>query len=108
MRRIRVVLALGALVGAVLAWQATASAALTVTEATLDGVTSTTTPPGGVLRARAEVQLTARSDWRGTRTRIGDQTTCADTGDHGSGRKDESFDVAAPGAPGSYDAAFSA
>jgi uncharacterized repeat protein (TIGR01451 family) len=61
-----------------------------------------------VLRARAEVQLTTRSDWRGTRTRIGDQITCADTADHDSGRKAESYDVTAPSAPGSYDAAFSA
>jgi hypothetical protein len=98
-RGVRVVLAIGAFLAAALAWQGTASAALTVTEATLDGVTSTSTPPGGVLRARAEVQLTARSDWRGTRTRIGDQITCADTADHDSGRKAESYDVTAPSAP---------
>jgi hypothetical protein len=57
-------------VTALAAWPGAASAQLTVTEANLNGVTSVSSPPGGVFLAR----VTAVGDpWLGTRFRFGNQ-----------------------------------
>ena len=86
-----------------------ASAALTVTSATLDNVVSAQTAPGGVLRAKVNVSLTGGTDWHSTRTRIGSDTKCVNTGDHNNdGAASESFNVTAPGDPGNYAVGFTA
>ena len=102
-RTIRAALIVAAFTLALAAWQGAAAGALDVTGVTVDGVTSTSTPPGGVLEARVTVKATASSRWRATLTRIGtDDHVCHDH-DDGQGNKTASFNLAAPGTPGSYD-----
>ncbi len=89
------------------AWPSVASAALEVTAATIDGVTSTSSPPGSVLPARVTVRRTDGTDWRSTEVRAGSTTRCINTDDHTSnGTDSESFQSTAPGTPGSYDVSF--
>jgi uncharacterized repeat protein (TIGR01451 family) len=107
-RRYRVLLVLVVLVGALATWPSAASAALTVTGATIDDSTSTYSPPGSVMRARVTVELTGGDDWRSTRVRIGSDTRCVNTDNHGGGTNSESFNVTAPGDPGTYDVTFTA
>lgn len=87
-----------------------ASAALTVTGAGLDGATSVSTPPGGVMRAQVTTRITLPNLlWTSTRQRIGTSTTCVNTGDRfGLGPRTARFDLTAPGAPGEYDVGFAA
>ena len=106
--RARALIALIAFAAAIAAWQGAASAALTVTGATLDGVSSTSTPPGGVLQAEVTGKVTSPSTWRGTRQRIGGDSACVNTPDRGSGSQSVDFNVTAPGTPGAYDAGFTA
>jgi uncharacterized repeat protein (TIGR01451 family) len=85
-----------------------AAATLNVTSATIDGVTSTSSPPGGVLKARVTGEATGTDTWRGTRYRFGSNPgQCVDTAD-GAGTKTVDLNVTAPGAPGNYDAGFTA
>ena len=106
--RARALFVLIAFTAAIVAGQGVASAALTVTGATLDGVTSTSTPPGGVMQAKVTASVTSGSSWRATRARIGGDAACANHGDHGSGTRTVSFNVTAPGTPGDYEAGFTA
>jgi hypothetical protein len=96
---------LGSLV-ALAVWPSAASAAVEVTGATLDDSTSTSSPPGGVMRARVTVKLSDDDDWRSTRVRIGSDTDCVNTDNHGGGTNSEEFNVTAPGDPGTYNVTF--
>ena len=89
------------------AWPGTASATLTVNSATLDSVTSTSSPPGSVLPAQVKGNATNET-WRGTQYRFGTGVqqcvnTTSVTGDASIG-----LNVTAPGEPGDYDAGFTA
>jgi uncharacterized repeat protein (TIGR01451 family) len=97
-----------ALLAALAAAQGVASADIQITSATLDGATSISTPPGGVVPARVSATLSPpRPQWDSTDVRIGSATDCVDHGkEFGTGSRSTSFDVTAPGAPGSYDAGF--
>jgi uncharacterized repeat protein (TIGR01451 family) len=80
-----------------------ASAAVTITEANLNGATSVSSPPGGVFAAR----VTAVGDpWQGTRFRFGNNQTCVDRG--GGADNAVLFNVTAPALPNKYDAGFTA
>ena len=65
-RRTRVILALAVAVATFVAWQGLAAAALTVTNATLNGKASTSGPPGAVFDARVTATLTEGTNWEGT------------------------------------------
>ena len=108
--RLRALLAIAAAALAALAVPAFASAALTVTGATLDGATSVSSPPGGVLPAKVTTRISSpTSTWRSTAQRIGSGTTCVNTGNtSGAGSHSATYDLAAPGAPGTYDVGFTA
>jgi hypothetical protein len=69
-RRTRVILGLAALVAALAAWQGAAAGQISVTSATLDGVTSTSAPPGSVIPAQAKASV-ANTTWRATQVRWG-------------------------------------
>ena len=56
-------------------------AAVQVTGATLEGASSVSTPPGGVMEAEVTAKLTPGSTWSATRTRIGTDVNCVDHGD---------------------------
>ena len=114
----RVILALATFAAATVAGQGVAAADLTITGANIDGktggggVSSASSPPGGVLEAKVTVSRTDGSDWRGTDYRFGsDSFLCRDTenetsdGDH---TNSDTFNVTAPGMPGDYDADFKA
>src|SRR5262245_14269323 len=107
-RRIRVVLAVAALVTALAAWQGVAMGVVSVTDATIDGVTSTSAPPGSVLRADVTADV-ALDDWRGTTWSFvpGPGAQCVNTADRspGTGRT-VNFNVTAPGVPREYNANF--
>ncbi len=87
-----------------------ASAALTVTGATIDGATSVSSPPGGVMSARVTTRITPPTlVWTSTRQRIGTSTRCVNTGDRfGLGTRTARFDLTAPGTPGEYDVGVAA
>jgi hypothetical protein len=103
----RVTLLVVAFVFALAAWPSWASAELTLTGATLNGATSVSTPPGGVFQARVTGTVTQSTKWRATTVGGGAEPTCADHGD-----RDDSgsvtFNITAPGTPGSYDTDFTA
>ena len=85
-----------------------AAAALEVTAATIDSVTSTSSPPGGVLEARVKGQASGSDAWRGTEYRFGGGAQrCVNTPNTGGSQTVE-FNVTAPGDPGNYDAGFTA
>ena len=85
-----------------------ASAGLTISSATIDGVTSTSAPPGSVLDAKVTGTATGNDTWEGTAYRFGSGSpVCVNTSDTSSSRTVD-FDVTAPGQPGSYDAGFTA
>lgn len=106
----RTLIAAAALALAVLAGPAVASAALTVTGADLNGATSVSSPPGGVLPATVTTRISSpTSTWRSTSQRVGSSTTCVSTGNKsGTGSHSATYDLAAPGAPGEYDVGFTA
>ena len=106
----RTLIAAAALALAVLAGPAVASAALTVTGADLDGATSVSSPPGGVMPATVTTRISSpTSTWRSTSQRVGASTTCVSTGNKsGTGSHSATYDLAAPGAPGTYDVGFTA
>ena len=102
-RRTWVMVLVACFVTALAAWPGAASAAVTITEANLNGVVSVSSPPGGVFLAR----VTAVGDpWLGTRFRFGNQGECVGRG--GGPNNAVSFNVTAPGDPGTYDAGFTA
>jgi uncharacterized repeat protein (TIGR01451 family) len=109
-RRVWGILAVAGVVGVFAAWPSVASAAVTVTGATLDGVTSTNSPPGGVLPASVTVNRTGNDGWRSTTVRIGNDSRCVDTTDRpGNGTDTNTFNVTAPGgrdSAGTYDVTF--
>ena len=109
MSRVRVGLALVALVLVALASQGNALGALTANSAKLNGVTSVSTPPGGVLSANLNVSVTSGSNWRGTQYGFNapNPTTCVNTSDRGSSGSN-TFNVTAPATPGDYAAQFRA
>ena len=100
---------MAALVFAALAAQGTAVGALTANSAKLNGATSVSTPPGGVMSANLNVSVTGSSDWKGTQYGFNapNPTTCVDTNDRGSSGSN-TFNVTAPAAPGDYAAQFRA
>jgi uncharacterized repeat protein (TIGR01451 family) len=81
---------------------------LTVTNATIDGVTSTSSPPGGVMEARVTASATGSDDWRGTQYRLGAGSKICVNTTNTSGSRTNAFNVTAPGDPGNYDAGFTA
>jgi hypothetical protein len=101
-----VVLVVAVCVGMLAAWPAVASASLEVTGATIDGVTSTSSPPGGVMEATVTGRASGGDRWRGTQYQFGNNPlNCENTGDTSSTRTVD-FDVTAPGDPGTYDTRF--
>ena len=93
---------------AAVAWPGVAAAGLTLSSASIEGVTSTSSPPGGVLRAEVTGKATAGAEWQGTQYRFGaDPRQCVDT-DDSKGNKTVEFNITAPGDPGDYDAGFTA
>lgn len=114
-RRTRVILALAALIAAFAAWQGVAAGA-TIRDATIEGVTSTSSPPASVLPASVTVSLLPGENWRFTSVAFtptggGETVTrCIDTDNHSGGlfgrTQVENFNVTAPGPPGSYDVTF--
>jgi uncharacterized repeat protein (TIGR01451 family) len=108
-RRARGAIVLVALTVALVAGQGAAAAAVVVTGATIEGSTSVSTPPGGVMAADVTAAITGSSTWSATRARIGADAACVDHGDvSGPGTRSRTFDVTAPGTPGEYDAGFTA
>ena len=109
-RHARVMFGLAVVVTMLAAWPSAASAAVTVTGATLDGVTSTNSPPGGVLPASVTVNRTGNDGWRSTTVRIGNDSRCVDTTDRpGNGTDTNTFNVTAPGgrdSAGTYNVTF--
>ncbi len=111
LRRVRVILLLVGSVIALAAWPNVASADLTVTGATIDGdgVTSTNSPPGGVMGARVTGDAVNGQTWRGTQYQWGDNgRQCVNTDDKSGNNRAVEFNVTAPGDPGNYDAGFTA
>ena len=108
--QLRAIIVAVACLVAVVAGPGTASAALQVSGVTLDGATSVSTPPGGVLTAKVTTKTTSpTSTWRSTRQRLDSALTCVNTGNQsGTGTHSVSYDLTAPGVPGAYDAGFTA
>ena len=91
------------------AWPASAAADITISGATIDGVTSTPVPPGSVLPAHLTGSATGGDKWKGTRYRFGTGASqCVDTDDVNGNNKTVNLNVTAPGTPGPYDAGFTA
>ena len=107
-RRARCTLVVLGVMAALVAWPGAASAGLTVSGATIDGVTSTSSPPGGVLKARVTGTATGVDTWRGTQYRFGaNSPVCVNTSNE-TGNDTVDLNVTAPGVPGEYDAGFTA
>ena len=101
-------IATAACAAALAAWPGAAGAAITPSAATLDGVTSTSAPPGSVMRATVTANVSLFTTWSATRVGFGTEpAACIDHPNQyaGHGRR-ASFDVTAPGTPGSYDVDF--
>jgi uncharacterized repeat protein (TIGR01451 family) len=107
-----VVLALAAFVAALAAWQGAAMGVILIQDATIDGATSTSAPPGSVLRTEVTGVVAGGDTWRGTAYDLTTDTPvfppdhCVNTGDKGAGLQTVSFNLTAPGAPGEYNAPF--
>ncbi len=107
LRRIQVaVLAAVASVAALAAGPGAAGAAIKPSAATIDGVTSASAPPGSVMGATVTAAVVG--NWSATRVRFGaEPSDCINHSDLGTGSaRRASFDVTAPGTPGSYDVDF--
>jgi uncharacterized repeat protein (TIGR01451 family) len=84
-----------------------ASAAPTISNATLNGATSVSSPPGGVFEARV-TGSGGGEQWGGTQWRFGSgDKECVNT-NNSTGEQTVEFDVTSPGAPGDYNAGFTA
>ena len=106
-RRVAAALVVG---GALVACPAAATAAITTEAATIDGVASTSAPPGSVMNASVTADVDGGSTWRATSVQFGSESpVCVDHDNEGSGsNRRASFKVTAPGDPGSYDVALHA
>jgi uncharacterized repeat protein (TIGR01451 family) len=105
-----VVLAMVAFVAALAAWQGAAAGVIAlVPPPTIDGVTSTTSPPGGVMEAKVSGFVVPPTEfWRATRVTFGSEAQCVNHNDiaAGPGLRTATFNLTAPGTPGSYDVGF--
>ena len=109
-RRVRPLLLIVAFAIAALGGQGVASATLTADSATLNGATSVSTPPGGVMSAKLDVSISGTgAQWSGTQYGFNEPnpTTCVDT-DRRETSGSETFNVTAPASPGNYAAQFRA
>jgi hypothetical protein len=90
------------------AWPGAAGARITTDAATIDGVTSTSAPPGSVMNATVTADVRFGSTWSATGVRFGaEPSTCFDHANQGRGsNRRTTLRVTAPGPPGDYDAAF--
>jgi uncharacterized repeat protein (TIGR01451 family) len=106
--QVRMIAGLVMLVGALAAWPGDADAAITNTAAKIDGVTSTSAPPGSVMDASVTADVGLGTTWRATRLRFGTEPSdCFGHADQSTGsNRSVSLRVTAPGPPGNYDAAF--
>jgi uncharacterized repeat protein (TIGR01451 family) len=93
---------------AFVAWPGAARAAITTKAATIDGVASTSAPPGSVMNATVTADVSGGSTWSATRVKFGTEPSdCFDHANHGPGFNHKvTLRVTAPGPPGNYDAAF--
>jgi uncharacterized repeat protein (TIGR01451 family) len=108
-RRVWVVLVLAGWLVVLAAVPTTASAFLEISFATLNGATSISSPPGGVMEARVRGRTTAGDVWRGTQYRFGDGAwQCVNTPDRSGDNVSVEFYVAAPGDPAEYEVRFRA
>jgi uncharacterized repeat protein (TIGR01451 family) len=96
------------LVGALAAWPGEAGAAITTTAATIDGVTSSSAPPGSVMNASVTADISSGTTWSATSVQFGSrEPDCVDHSDRLIGNsRTATFDVTAPGPPGNYDVGF--
>jgi uncharacterized repeat protein (TIGR01451 family) len=103
----RVQTALVACAAALAAWPGAAGAAITPTAATIDGVTSTSAPPGSVMKATVTADVSGAA-WSATKVQFGSQPTHCINHDNENPGNDRraSFSVTAPGDPGPYDVDF--
>ena len=90
------------------AWPGAAGARITTDAATIDGVASTSAPPGSVMNATVTADVSAGSTWSATRVRFGTEPSdCFDHANQGAGSNQRvTLRVTAPGPPAHYDAAF--
>ena len=108
--RVRLLAALAVCAAALVASPAAALAATTVTSATIDGVQSTSAPPGSVLPVSVTGQVSLGGNWRSTDVSgvsVGTSgSDCSDHSDFGSGTHTATFNATAPGTPDNYDVGF--
>ena len=104
----RVVLALAVVAVVLAACPGMARAEITTKAATIDGVTSTSAPPGSVMNATVAAAVSLGTTWSATEVQFGAQAhSCVNHENEGFGPdRHASFKVTAPGAPGSYDVGF--
>jgi uncharacterized repeat protein (TIGR01451 family) len=97
------------LVATLALWPGVASAALSISSATIDGsANSSYGPPGSVFPATVTGSATGGDTWAGTQYRFGSgNQVCVNTTDTGGTRTND-VDVTAPGDPGTYDLGFTA
>ncbi len=104
-RHVRVMFGLATLVAVLAAWPGAASADLKVDKVTIDGVvdgvTSSSSPPGGVLPAKVEVS--GSSNWESTDLRVGNQTDCDNRDSNDDEDDNYTHNITAPGVPDDYD-----
>jgi uncharacterized repeat protein (TIGR01451 family) len=93
---------------AFVAWPGAARATITTKAATIDGVASTSAPPGSVMNATVTADVSVGSTWSATRVKLGTEPSdCFDHANQGPGFNQKvTLRVTAPGPPGNYDAAF--
>ena len=107
-RRVRSILVLAVFLAALGGMPGTARGAITNTRnPTIDGVTSTSAPPGSVMKAALTADVTT-NDWSATQVQFGSQTPeCINHGNQAPGAaRRANFDVTAPANPGSYSVRF--
>src|ERR1700741_5380930 len=103
--RARGALTVGGAVAVLVATPRVASADITATNAKLEGVKSTSAPPGSVMTARVTATVDDAT-WRATRVRWGSQSSNCVDHDNRSSDGSEEFAVTAPGTPGEYAVTF--
>jgi len=104
----RMIAGLVMLVGALVAWPGEAGADITTTAATIDGVTSSSAPPGSVMNASVTADVSLRTTWSATGVQFGSRPQFCVNHDNENPGNDRraSFKVTAPGPPGNYSAGF--
>ncbi|MGH3337745.1 MAG: VWA domain-containing protein, partial [Propionibacteriaceae bacterium] len=104
-RRGRAMIVLSISIVALAAWPSVASADISLSNPKIEGTTSTSSPPGGVLPASVEGTVSGNT-WRATGWKIGSSTGCYNHNDWSSGDHTVNFQtnnkntVTAPGGPG--------